>query len=209
MHGSSTSGVKIKVCSHDFILPVSSCTHLLSTKKGLPLPLSRRCLARARGPAVPMGSFSCRITGASAQGRHFRGSSLKQKRWHGGAWVVCPRQRAAAASVVSAAGCSCTERGLECLLRCSDAPMHASSDLWSTCGPPVTDAETQQSRAIWTISDVGSAPVGPKAAPTWEQTILTPSFSCHSLIKLYMTCAMCRVEQGGWRLWGFRGTGQL
>ena len=32
---------------------------LLSTKKGLPEPSFRISLASARGPAVPMGSFSC------------------------------------------------------------------------------------------------------------------------------------------------------
>ena len=35
--------------------------HLLSTKKGSPLPSSRMSRASARGPAVPMGSFSCRV----------------------------------------------------------------------------------------------------------------------------------------------------
>ena len=39
--------------------PTAGMSDLLSTKKGLPEPSFKISLASARGPAVPMGSFSC------------------------------------------------------------------------------------------------------------------------------------------------------
>jgi hypothetical protein len=47
---------------------LAAAPHLLSTKKGWPLPSSSSLRARASGPAVPMGSSSCSSSSRQSQG---------------------------------------------------------------------------------------------------------------------------------------------